>query len=162
MKISKDSSFLLLVLCLMLSTSLSADEKFEAFLTKYCVDCHGPDKEKGDLRLDKLSREFNSGIDSQHWAEVIEQINTGDMPPKKKKKRPSKQEISEFVGALDSRLKAGKAARMAARPPVAHYRLSRQEYQNTVYDLLGVRYDPTKPGQLNEDTLWHGYERNWL
>jgi hypothetical protein len=25
--------------------------------------------------------------------------------------------------------------------------------------LLGVRYDPTKPGELNEDTLWHGYER---
>jgi hypothetical protein len=48
---------------------------------------------------------------------------------------------------------------MAARPPVAHYRLSRKEYQNTVYDLLGVRYDPTKPGELNEDTLWHGYER---
>jgi hypothetical protein len=23
----------------------------------------------------------------------------------------------------------------------------------------GVRYDPTKPGELNEDTLWHGYER---
>jgi hypothetical protein len=48
---------------------------------------------------------------------------------------------------------------MAARPPVAHYRLSRKEYQNTVYDLLGVHYDPTKPGELNEDTLWHGYER---
>ena len=47
----------------------------------------------------------------------------------------------------------------AARPAVAHYRLSRKEYQNTVYDLLGVRYDPTKPGELNEDTLWHGFER---
>jgi hypothetical protein len=42
---------------------------------------------------------------------------------------------------------------------VAHYRLSRKEYQNTVYDLLGVRYDPAKPGELNEDTLWHGFER---
>ena len=45
---------------------------------------------------------------------------------------------------------------MATRPAVAHYRLSRKEYQNTVYDLLGVRYDPAKPGELNEDTLWHG------
>jgi hypothetical protein len=48
---------------------------------------------------------------------------------------------------------------MAARPAVSHYRLSRKEYQNTVYDLLGVRYDPAKPGELNEDTLWHGFER---
>ena len=145
--------------CFVLVNFNNADEKFEAFLTKYCVDCHGPDKEKGDLRIDTLSREFNSGVDSQHWAEVIEQINTGDMPPKKKKKRPTKLEIADFVGALDTRLKAGKAARMASRPAVAHYRLSRKEYQNTVYDLLGVRYDPTKPGELNEDTLWHGYER---
>ncbi|MCM8531001.1 MAG: DUF1592 domain-containing protein [Lentisphaeraceae bacterium] len=149
---------ILILSSLLLGSSLSAAQPFEAFLTKYCVDCHGPDKEKGDLRIDQLSREFNSGVDSQHWAEVIEQINTGDMPPKKKKK-PSKDEISEFVAALDTRLKAGKAARMAKRPAVAHYRLSRTEYQNTVYDLLGVRYDPTKPGQLNEDTLWHGYER---
>ena len=50
--------------------------------------------------------------------------------------------------SLDARLKEGKAARMAARPAVAHYRLSRKEYQNTVYDLLGVRYDPTKPGRV--------------
>jgi hypothetical protein len=42
---------------------------------------------------------------------------------------------------------------------MAHYRLSRKEYQNTVHDLLGVRYDPAKPGELNEDTLWHGFER---
>ncbi|HBV62866.1 MAG TPA: hypothetical protein DEF45_07580, partial [Rhodopirellula sp.] len=59
----------------------------------------------------------------------------------------------------DSLLQEGRAARMAARPTVSHYRLSRKEYQNTVYDLLGVRYDPAKPGELNEDTLWHGYER---
>jgi hypothetical protein len=39
---------------------------------------------------------------------------------------------------------------MAALSPVAHDRRSRTEYQNTVYDLLGVRYDPAKPGELNE------------
>lgn len=80
------------------------------------------------------------------------------MPPKKEP-QPTQKEISEFVTSLDARLKEGRAARMAARPAVAHYRLSRKEYQNSVYDLLGVRYDPTKPGELNEDTLWHGFER---
>src|SRR5262249_52891513 len=49
--------------------------------------------------------------------------------------------------------------RMAKRGPVAHYRLSREEYANTVRDLLGVHYDPTMPGALNEDPRWHGYER---
>ena len=138
--------------------TLHAAEPFEAFLEKHCIGCHGPEKEKGDLRLDRLSRDFKLGADSHHWAEAIEQVNSGEMPPKKEK-RPTQEEISAFVTQLDARLKEGRDARMAARPPVTHYRLSRKEYQNTVYDLLGVRYDPAKPGELNEDTLWHGFER---
>ena len=139
-------------------TIFANDSSFEKFLSTHCVSCHGPKKEKGDLRIDTLSRDFKAGMDSHLWAEVNERINAGEMPPEEQP-RPNEQEISEFIAQLDQKLSEGKAARMAARPPVAHYRLSRKEYQNTVYDLLGVRYDPTKPGELNEDTLWHGYER---
>lgn len=138
--------------------AVRAAEPFDAFLETYCISCHGPDKEKGDLRIDQLSRDFKLGADTHHWAEMIEQVNSGEMPPKKEK-QPTQAEIAAFVSSLDSSIKSGRAARMAARPPVAHYRLSRKEYQNTVYDLLGVRYDPAKPGELNEDTRWHGFER---
>jgi hypothetical protein len=141
-----------------LAGAVRGAEPFEAFLEKHCVRCHGPEKEKGDLRIDRLSRDFKLGADTHHWAEVIEQVNSGEMPPKKEKK-PMQDEIAAFVTNLDSLIKEGRASRMAARPAVAHYRLSRKEYQNTVYDLLGVRYDPAKPGELNEDTLWHGFER---
>lgn len=137
---------------------VSAKEPFEAFLETHCVSCHGPEKEKGDLRIDQLSRDFKLSLDTHYWVELIEKINAGEMPPEDEP-QPKQQEIADFVTELDARIKDGKAVRMAVRPAVAHYRLSRKEYQNTVYDLLGVRYDPTKPGQLNEDTLWHGYER---
>ncbi len=143
---------------LALAGAVRAAEPFEGFLEKHCIRCHGPEKEKGDLRIDRLSRDFKLGADSHQWAEAIEKVNSGEMPPKKEKK-PTQEEIAGFVTSLDARLKDGRAARMAARPAVAHYRLSRREYQNTVYDLLGVRYDPTKPGELNEDTRWHGFER---
>lgn len=133
-------------------------DPFENFLQSHCVNCHGPDKKKGRLRIDQLSRNFRFGEDSQRWAEVLEKINSGEMPPEEEPKL-GQEEITIFVTDLDTKLKEGRASRMAARPAVAHYRLSRKEYQNTVYDLLGVRYDPTKPGELNEDTLWHGYER---
>ena len=139
------------------SAALSA-EPYDAFLEKHCLRCHGPEKEKGDLRIDQLSRDFKLGVDTHHWAEVIEQVNSGEMPPKKEKK-PTQAEIATFVTSLDAKIKEGRAARMAARPAVSHYRLSRKEYQNTIYDLLGVRYDPAKPGELNEDTRWHGFER---
>jgi len=140
------------------SAAIAAEPRFEAFLEKHCISCHGPEEEKGDLRIDLLSRDFKSGLDTHLWAEVIENVNSGAMPPKKKP-RPSQEEMATFVAKLDSLMREGSSARMAARPPVSHYRLSRKEYENTIYDLLGVRYDPTQPGELNEDTLWHGYER---
>ncbi|QOV92484.1 DUF1592 domain-containing protein [Humisphaera borealis] len=155
---SRSSLLLAASLGLGLAGAARGAEPFEAFLDTHCVRCHGPDKEKGDLRIDRLSRDFTKGADTHHWAEVVEQVNSGEMPPKKEK-RPSQAEIAAFVTSLDARLKEGRAARMATRPPVTHYRLSRKEYQNTVYDLLGVRYDPAKPGELNEDALWHGFER---
>jgi hypothetical protein len=148
----------ILVSSLALAGALRAADPFDAFLDQHCLKCHGPEKEKGDLRIDQLSRDFKVGADTHHWAEVIEQVNSGEMPPKKEK-RPTQEEIAAFVTSLDARIKEGRAARMGARPAVAHYRLSRKEYQNTVYDLLGVRYDPAKPGELNEDTRWHGFER---
>lgn len=149
---------LMLCVAMGMTVSASAAESFEAFLGKHCVRCHGAEKEEGDIRLDRLSRDFKSGVDTHHWAETLDKLNSGEMPPDDEP-QPTPDEISEFVTALDALLKEGRAARMAERPAVAHYRLSRKEYQNTVYDLLGVRYDPAKPGELNEDTLWHGYER---
>ena len=42
-------------------------EPFEAFLEKHCVRCHGPQKTEGDIRFDKLSRDFKLGADAHHW-----------------------------------------------------------------------------------------------
>ncbi|HQZ66558.1 MAG TPA: DUF1592 domain-containing protein [Planctomycetaceae bacterium] len=137
---------------------VSAAEPFDAFLEKHCLRCHGPERVERDLRVDLLSRDFQSGGDGHLWAEIVERINAGEMPPKEEM-QPTENEIAMVVEQIDLRIREGRAARMAARPPVAHYRLSRKEYQNTVYDLLGVRYDPGKPGELNADPRWQGFER---
>ena len=126
-------------------SACGAEEEYEAFLTRHCVRCHGPDLEERDLRIDQLSRDFQQGGDTHLWSEIIERINSGEMPPREEA-QPTEDEIASTVEQLNNKIEEGRSARLAARPPVAHYRLSRREYQNTVYDLLGVRYDPTKPG----------------
>ncbi|MCR9198244.1 MAG: DUF1592 domain-containing protein [Planctomycetaceae bacterium] len=130
----------------------------EVFLKRHCLRCHGPQTVERDLRVDTLSRDFSSGADGHLWAEILERINAGEMPPADER-QPTEDEIAGIVAALNGKIRQGRAARLAARPAVAHYRLSRQEYQNTVYDLLGVRYDADRPGELNADPLWQGYER---
>jgi mono/diheme cytochrome c family protein len=68
---------LLLTAGIAFSSAVHAAEPFEAFLEKHCVSCHGPDEEKGELRIDQLSRDFKSGLDTHLWHEVIEKINAG-------------------------------------------------------------------------------------
>ena len=128
------------------------------FFADHCVRCHGAEKQKGDFRLDTLEREFTEQHVAERWAEVLFQMNSGDMPPKKEK-QPSAEDLGKVADWLSARLKEGEAGRMAKRGPVAHYRLSRDEYAATVHDLLCVHYDVNLPGAFNDDPRWHGFER---
>ncbi|MEO6788414.1 MAG: DUF1592 domain-containing protein [Chthoniobacteraceae bacterium] len=128
------------------------------FLEQHCNRCHNEDKQKGDFRLDTLSTKVGFENTPQ-WIEIMERINSGEMPPKKEKVRPSAEESAKVVEWLASRMKEGEAARMATRGRVSYNRLTRDEYVNTVRDLIGVHYDARDPGAFLEDPEWHGFER---
>src|SRR3954452_11112602 len=135
-----------------------ADETVVPFLQTHCLRCHGEKKHKGDFRMDTLSRDFSDLKAAEKWAEVMERINAGEMPPEDEK-QPTAAEIGGMVNWLSARLKEGEATRMAKRGPVSLYRQSREEYGNTIYDLLGVYYDVDAPGAFNEEPRWHGFDR---
>jgi hypothetical protein len=140
------------------TTTAELDPKENDFIESHCIDCHDADSAKGDFRIDTLSAKV--GVeDNSKWLEVMERINSGEMPPKKVKKRPGAEETANVVAWISARMKEGEAARMAARGRVSYNRLTRNEYVNTVQDLLGVHYDATDPGAFLEDPDWHGFER---
>src|SRR5262245_39687332 len=138
--------------------SADFDAAVAPFLQKFCLRCHDDKKQEGEFRLDTLSRDFADAKAAQQWEEVIFRMNAGEMPPAGEP-QPSPEELGSVVDRLSARSREGEAARMAKRGPVAHYRLSRNEYQNTIYDLLGVYYDVNRPGVFNPDPLWHGFDR---
>ena len=155
---------LVLALLAMVSTSQGADETagfakaVEPFFAKYCFRCHDAKKQEGEFRLDTLQRHFEDMAVAQRWGEVLFRVNSGEMPPKDEQ-QPEALELGALSEWISARINEGRAARMAKRGPVAHYRLSRDEYANTVYDLLGVHFDVRMPGALNEDPRWHGFDR---
>jgi len=132
--------------------------EIEPFLRDYCLRCHNAEKKKGDLRLDTLSTDFNDLLVAQTWDEVMLRINAGEMPPKDEKQPPA-EAVSKVADWISTRLAAGRAARLSVRTPVTLFRLSREEYANTIYDLLGVRFDTDAPGAFSEDPRWHGFNR---
>jgi hypothetical protein len=127
------------------------------FVTTNCIRCHGEKKHKGELRLDTLSRDF-TGAGAGRWGDVMDRISSGEMPPEKEP-RPKIEESARIVEWLAGKMKEGETARLAKRERVTFYKLTREEYANTIYDLLGVHYDATDPTGLPEDPNWHGFER---
>ncbi|QDT55103.1 hypothetical protein Pan44_31450 [Caulifigura coniformis] len=134
------------------------EPRLKTYLDTHCVVCHGADSPKSDFRIDTLSPRIGLE-DTPQWLEVMERISSGEMPPPDYKQRPGSQESTEIVELLSARMKEGEAARLAARGRVSYNRLSREEYVNTVRDLIGVQYNATDPGGFLEDPEWRGLER---
>ena len=50
----------------------------QPFMQDHCVKCHGPEKQKGKLRLDTLANDFSDPAAVAKWAEVVNAINGQD------------------------------------------------------------------------------------
>ena len=133
-------------------------EAVAPFLSQHCVACHNSETYEGGFRLDTLKADLGSIHTAERWAEVMGRISAGEMPPEEQP-RPTVDEIAGVVNWLGSAIKEGERARMAVRPAVAFYRLSREEYSHAVKDLLGVEYDAAAPGEMTPDPEWHGFRR---
>src|SRR5271154_2722570 len=129
------------------------------FVESHCSECHGEKKQKGVLRLDTLSRDFANASVAGHWMDVMDRLTSGDMPPKKQP-RPKPEEITRVAELITAQLNEAEAARQAAEgEKVSYRRLSRDEFRNTIRDLLGITYDASDPSGLPEDPDWQGFER---
>jgi len=134
----KKNVLILLIVVLIFMSHLTAGvtepTDIKDILEKYCIDCHGPDKSKGKLRVDELSFDVG-GKDLQHWSDVLDQINTGEMPPPKKKQL-SDEERRQLTDWLTTELKL--VSLKKRKNNVVLRRLNREQYRNTLNDLLSL------------------------
>ena len=65
------------------------------YLSKYCFQCHGPDQQKADLRLDQLDPDMIHGSDTDMWQEVLDLTNVNEMPPQEAKQPLPQQRYVE-------------------------------------------------------------------
>jgi hypothetical protein len=112
------------------------DQQVRPFFVLHCLGCHGTQKPKGDLRLDRLTPDFADQASRERWRSVLKRVTAGEMPPKSKP-RPPAQEVRALSDWITGKVQAAEAARRAQGRVVLR-RLNRVEYENTVRDLLGV------------------------
>src|SRR3954466_838419 len=108
--------------------------RVRALFREHCYSCHGIEKPKGELRIDKLDTDFVKGEDGDDWLVVMDRLEFGDMPPEK----------APALGKEDRELMMAwiaqghrQAELVKSRPPTFR-RLTRREYERTMQDLLGL------------------------
>ena len=140
------------VILTLLSALASAAEP-RAFLEKHCYECHDKETKKGGLDLESLGSEKQQ---LDRWIKIHDAVADGEMPPAKKKSQPTASEKAAFVAELDTRLTV---ASTAAHPAgIQLRRLTRQEFENSLKDLLALpRLDIT--GMLLADGRVSGYDK---
>ena len=108
---------------------LAEFDQSKAFLTAYCVSCHGNEKSKG-------GHDFET-FNGKDWAshellnELLTVLKEKEMPPKKAKKQPSAKELAAF-----EKLLAKQYFSIKAKLPGVLTRLNRAEYENTINDAF--------------------------
>ncbi|HWE02628.1 MAG TPA: DUF1592 domain-containing protein [Tepidisphaeraceae bacterium] len=111
------------------------------FISDNCVGCHGPLKQKGKLRLDSLSPNFEDPAALRVWVEVMDKLNLGEMPPEEKP-RPDVQAQLHMVKWIAAGLRTVQRKSLGSGGRMMLRRLNRAEYANTVRDLLGLTFLP--------------------
>ena len=61
------------------------------YLTKHCVQCHGPKKKSAGLTLHTYTDEKSILKDRKKWHEVVRMVHSGEMPEAKQPSGPCAQ-----------------------------------------------------------------------
>ena len=130
------------------------------FIEKNCMDCHGEKKAKAGFRIDLLGADFAGAKVADQWKEVIDRINAGEMPPEGKS-RPDAKQASSFVGWVSGQLREVELAAKKAGGRIPMRRLNRDEYANTVRDLLKLDENIVRPlvEEMPGDGKAEGFDR---
>jgi hypothetical protein len=106
-------------------------------LEKYCVDCHTKGSPEAGIILDRYDDQVAAVKDGKTWIRVRDALEGRIMPPADEA-QPTSEERDAIVAWIENDFLAAQCGNQANPAPVVIRRLNRQEYNNTIRDLLGI------------------------
>ena len=125
------------------------------FMKKYCTSCHGGNKPKAGMALDKFKAEKDFLKDPAIPDKVAQFVHAAEMPPAKKP-QPSAEEKTRFLAWIDKAMGVGACGGKSDPGRVTLRRLNRNEYNNTIHDLVGVDFRPAD--DFPADDVGNGFD----
>jgi hypothetical protein len=135
-------------------TAVPDDPPWRRGVGSSCLDCHGPERPKGNLNLEAILKD-EPERHAATWEKVVRRLRTRQMPPSGKA-RPSEEAYAAMVDGLEAALDDAAAARPHPGTTDTIRRLTRLEYQNAIRDLLDLEIDAA--ALLPPDESSHGFD----
>jgi hypothetical protein len=138
-------TLLVLLLSAAMCPSAATEEHFNStvqpLLKRFCFGCHGPEKQKSQIRYDQIK---DYRVADQHlWAMAHEQLIKGAMPPEESP-APTESERKVILAWIEQQAAAARKKYGAGTTR----RLNRREVSGALQDLTGlaVDYSDALPG----------------
>ena len=109
----------------------------EAFLQTHCYECHDDLEQEAELDLLNLKFDPANPGNIATWERVFRKVHEGEMPPKENK-RPPGGDLEVFLESLGDPLHQIDRTDIEKNGRVRSRRLTREEYEYSVHDLLGI------------------------
>jgi hypothetical protein len=119
-------------------------------LQKHCYDCHGAEKQKGDLNLQAFETLDSIKDASETWTTVLERVYAFEMPPEGKYELSfdKQRRLTDWLKDTLPKSENADCDQIASdrnanfyRGHVMSRRINRAEYANSIRDLFGVAVD---------------------
>ncbi|NNE93744.1 MAG: DUF1592 domain-containing protein [Verrucomicrobiales bacterium] len=130
------------------------ETEIEPILMAYCYDCHGDGMDKGEIALDDYDSVQHLFSDVPTWEGVYKNVEGFLMPPAEKK-QPTDEERRKLIAWIERDV-----FKLDPENPdpgrVTIRRLNRDEYNNTMRDLVGMDLRPAD--EFPEDDTGYGFD----
>ena len=115
------------------------DARIRPMVEKYCVSCHGVKRPKAGINLTKFKDAAAITDNADLWLKISDVLEDRSMPPEGKP-QPKDDDRDLAVTFISERLDAIEKSHDPGRNLIQ--RLTREQYNNTIRDLLGVHTRP--------------------
>jgi mono/diheme cytochrome c family protein len=130
------------------------DSEVAPVLQNFCVSCHGETKQRGGVKLSGLRNAADVSKHPEFWQRVQRMVAAGEMPPQGRP-QPTRAQRDRMVRWIEAAL-ASDDCGISNPGHVTLRRLNREEYNNTIRDLLDVDFRPAD--DFPSDDVGYGFD----
>jgi hypothetical protein len=119
------------------------EKNVKPVLKRTCSGCHNASLMSGGVNLTPYMEASTVAEDRESWTKILEKIESGEMPPKGIP-RPPQAQVTALTTFIHGEFEKADALVKPDPGRVTARRLNRNEYKNTIRDLLAVDFRADK------------------